>query len=161
MIISFDLDGVLFLNPDTIETEPPLRRPLDRFYPDRLRKGTVKLIHDLQARGFIVWIYTSSYRREFYLRRLFRHYRVKFSRIVNADRHNREVQEHSKVKLPSKLPTWYHISLHIDDEEYVVKEGKSYGFRVLQISGPDPLWAEKVLAEAERVRENEKGLAKA
>ncbi len=161
MIISFDLDGVLFVNPETIETEPPLHKPLDRFYPDRLRKGTVKLIHELQARGFKVWIYTSSYRREFYLRRLFLHYRVKFNRIVNADKHNREVQAYSKVQLPSKLPTRYHISLHIDDEEYVVNTGKTYGFRVLQICGPDPLWTEKVLAEAERVRENEKGLAKA
>lgn len=158
MIISFDLDGVLFVDPKAFETEPPLHFPLDRFYPDRLRKGAVDLIHDLQACGFEVWVYTSSFRSEFYIRALFWHYRISFDGIINGDRHNQEVQANSSVQLPSKMPTRYHISLHVDDEAYVVKTGQTYGFNVLLISGPDPLWAEKVIAEAERIRENEKRL---
>ena len=155
MIISFDLDGVLFVDPKSIETEPALRRPLRRIYPDRLRKGTVRLIHDLQARGFEVWVYTSSFRPELYIRALFWHYRITFDRIINGDKHNREVQANRSVRLPSKMPNWYHISLHIDDEESVGKIGQAYGFNVLLISGQDPLWGEKVIEEAERIRENE------
>ena len=160
MIISFDLDGVLFVDPGTCEIEPPLAWPLGRLYPDRLRKGTVDLIRRLKEQKFEVWIYTSSYRRERYLKGIFWHYHVKFDRIINGFRHEREVQRDKKLRLPSKLPNFYRISLHIDDEEYVVKNGKEYGFSVLRINGPDPLWAEKVLAEANRLREKEIRLKK-
>ena len=82
MIISFDLDGVLFVDPVKYEIEPPLHRPFDRFYPDRLRKGTVDLIHRLKEQKYQVWVYTSSYRRERYIKWLFRHYQVKFENIL-------------------------------------------------------------------------------
>ncbi len=160
MIISFDLDGVLFVGANTFETELPLRYPLTRIYPDRLRKGTVYLINELKSRGFDVWVYTSSYRSELYIRTLFMHYRITFDQIINAVRHNQDIQENSKLLLPSKLPNRYHISLHIDDEEYVVKTGQIYGFNVLRISDPDPLWAEKIIEEAERIRENEARISK-
>ena len=153
MIISFDLDGVLFVNPDHYEIETPLPYPLSRFYPDRLRKGTVDLIHRLKKQNFQVWVYTSSYRRERYIRWLFRHYHVKFDKIINGYVHDREIQRDKKNRLPSKLPNYYRISLHIDDEETVVKNGYTYGFRVLRVSDPDPFWAEKILQEANRIRE--------
>ena len=156
MIISFDLDGVLFVDPDICEIEPPLAYPFSRMYPDRLRKGTVDLIRRLKEQNWEVWVYTSSYRRERYIKWLFRHYHIKFDRIINGFRHDTEVQRDRKLRLPSKLPNFYRINLHIDDEETVVKNGKVYGFHVLQISGPDPLWAEKVLREADRLRNLEK-----
>ena len=152
MIISFDLDGVLFVDPEKYEIEPPLRPPFDRFYPDRLRKGAVDLIHRLQKENFKVWVYTSSYRRERYIRWLFRHYHVKFDKIINGTRHDKEVQRDRKFRLPSKMPNYYQISLHIDDEESVVKNGQFYGFRVFRVSDPDPLWAEKILNEAKKIR---------
>ena len=155
MIISFDLDGVLFVDPDVCETEPPLTFPLNRFYPDRLRKGTVDLIHRLKEQKFEVWVYTSSYRRERYIKWIFWNYHVKFDRIINGTRHEKEVQKDKNLRLPSKMPNFYRISLHIDDEEMVVKNGKAYGFRVYRVSDPDPLWAEKVLQEANRIRDIE------
>ena len=91
MRISFDLDDVLFVSPKSYETEPAPRFPYDRLFPERLRKGTPELIHTLQERGFEVWIYTSSFRSERYLRRLFRLYGIRFDGIVNGERHKREV----------------------------------------------------------------------
>ena len=155
MIISFDLDGVLFVDPNKCEIEPPLHHPFDRLYPDRLRKGTVDLIHRLKEQKIKVWVYTSSFRRERYIRWLFRHYHVKFDRIINGTRHEREVQRDKKQRLPSKMPGYYRISLHIDDEDTVVQNGKDYGFRVFQVSGPDPLWAEKVFPEAKKIQDLE------
>ena len=160
MIISFDLDGVLFVDPHICEIEPPPAFPLSRFYPDRLRKGTVDLIRRLKEQGFDVWVYTSSYRRERYIRWLFRNYHVKFDNIINGTRHDREVQRDKKLRLPSKMPNFYRITLHIDDEETVLRNGRVYGFHVLLVSGPDPLWADKVLAEANRLRDLEKGFRK-
>ena len=39
MRVSFDLDEVLFVSPQTHETEPELPFPLNRIYTERLRKG--------------------------------------------------------------------------------------------------------------------------
>ena len=151
MRISFDLDDVLFVSPLRYETEPALRFPYNRLFPDRLRKGTPELIRKLQKEGHEVWIYTSSYRTERYLKALFRAYGVHFDGIVNGQRHEREVQRGRKDQLPQKLPNFYHISLHIDDEKAVEKNGRLFGFRTLRVYEPDEQWAEKVLAEANRV----------
>lgn len=151
MRISFDLDDVLFVSPLRYETEPALRFPLNKLFPDRLRKGTPELIRALQKAGHEVWIYTSSYRTEKYLKALFRAYGVRFDGIVNAQRHENEVQRGRKDRLPQKLPNFYHISLHVDDEKSVEKNGRLFGFRTLHVFEPDEHWVEKVLAEAERI----------
>lgn len=155
MRISFDLDDVLFVSPDRYETEPALRFPFNRIYTDRLRKGAPELIHRLQEQGFEVWVYTSSYRTLPYIRGLFRAYGVHFDSIVNGYRHEEEVQSKRKQSLPQKMPQFYHISLHIDDEKAVEKNGRIYGFRTYRVFEPDDHWVEKVLNEANRVRDLE------
>jgi hypothetical protein len=157
MKISFDLDEVLFVNEDTYEVEPELRFPLNKMFPERLRKGTPELINELQRRGFEVWVYTSSFRSEAYIKALFRNYGVKFDSIVNGHRHKKEVQGNREATLPQKMPSHYRISLHIDDEEIVVKNARQYGYRVLQVCEPDEHWAEKIINEAERIRKLEEG----
>lgn len=157
MKISFDLDEVLFVSPDNYEVEPELRFPLNKMFPERLRKGTVYLINELQRRGFEVWVYTSSFRSEVYIKSLFRNYNIKFDSIVNGYRHKKEVQGNREMTLPQKMPSHYRISLHIDDEEVVVKNARAYGYRVLQIYEPDPDWTQKILDEAERIRKLEEG----
>lgn len=155
MRISFDLDEVLFVNPQKYATEDALPFPMNRLFPERLRKGTVQLIHTLQQEGFEVWVYTSSFRSAVYIRALFRNYGVRFDGIVNGDRHSREVQAGHSHTLPGKMPGVYRISLHIDDEDSVIQNGKVYGFRTLRVYEPDPGWADKVLAEARRIRKLE------
>ena len=155
MRISFDLDDVLFVSPDRYETEPPLRFPYNRIFTERLRKGTPALIHELQKQGFEVWVYTSSFRTELYIRTLFRAYGIRFDRIVNGYRHQEEVQGNRKQVLPQKMPNFYHISLHIDDEKSVERNGKTYGFRTLRVFEPDEHWTEKILKEANRIRSME------
>ena len=152
MKISFDLDDVLFVPPETYETEPVPRFLPRRLFPERLRKGTPELIRTLQERGYEVWIYTSSHRTERYLRTLFRAYGIRFNGIVNAMRHEREVQRARKERLPQKLPNYYRIALHIDDEKAIRDNSVQYGYRTFCVREPDAHWAEKVLREAERVR---------
>ena len=152
MRVSFDLDDVLFVSPDKYETEPLPRAPFDRLFIERVRKGTPELIRELQKEGFEVWIYTSSFRSERYLRALFRCYGIHFDQIVNAQRHLREVQRDRKQILPQKMPNYYRISLHVDDETAIHENGRLYGFRTLKVYEPDEHWAEKVLEEARRIR---------
>lgn len=159
MKISFDLDEVLFVDPKTFETEPPLRFPLNRLFIERLRKGTVDLIHELQKQGFEVWVYTSSFRADVYIKTLFRHYGVKFDGIINGYRHMDEVQKNRKEVMPQKMPGFYRISLHVDDEDAIIANGRTYGFKVLRVCEPDEHWTEKVIAEANRIRKLEQDAA--
>lgn len=155
MRVSFDLDEVLFVSPETHKTEPALHFPWNRIYKERLRLGTPELIHTLQSMGYEVWVYTSSFRTEKYIARLFKHYGVAFDGIINATRHLREAQAGRSSTLPQKLPSHYRISLHVDDEAIVVNLGRQYGYNVIQIDAPDDGWKEKIIAKAEEIRHRE------
>ena len=152
MRVSFDLDEVMFVSPDTHKTEPALRFPLNRIYKERLRLGTPELINRLQEIGYEVWVYTSSFRSEHYIRSLFRFYGVKFDGIINGTRHLKEVQRDNATILPQKVPSRYRISLHVDDESVICSQGKQYGFEAYQLDAPDDEWKEKVIARAEEIR---------
>ena len=155
MRVSFDLDEVLFVSPKTHKTEPLLPFPLRNFFRERLRLGTPALIHTLQGMGYEVWVYTSSFRSEGYIRHLFRCYGVKFDGIVNGERHLREVQCDRKERLPQKVPSHYRISLHVDDESVIVTSGRQMGFNVYQLDAQDDNWKEKVIARADEIRRRE------
>lgn len=152
MRVSFDLDEVLFVNPGTHKTEPALKFPFNKIFKERLRLGTVDLIRRLQSEGFEVWVYTSSFRTETYIRTLFRLYGVRFDDIVNGTRHLREVQGNRKETLPQKLPSRYRISLHIDDETVICTSGKAYGFNVYQLNAQDDTWEEKIMERVKTIR---------
>ena len=152
MRVSFDLDEVLFVSPKTHKTEPALPFPLRNLFPERLRLGTPELIWELQIQGYEVWIYTSSFRSEGYIRRLFRCYGVRLDGIVNGDRHLKEVQRDNKTVLPQKLPNRYRISLHIDDEAVICTAAGQYGFRAYQLNAQDDDWKEKIIEQADKIR---------
>lgn len=152
MRVSFDLDEVLFVLPETHKTEPALIFPLNKIFRERLRLGTPDLIRELQALGYEVWVYTSSFRSESYIKWLFRFYGVRFDGIVNGDRHLKEVQRKNKTILPQKLPNRYRISLHIDDESIVCSLGRQYGYHAYQLEAQDDDWKEKIIARAAEVK---------
>lgn len=152
MIVSFDLDDTLFVSPLTHETEKALSFPFNRLYREQLRKGTISLIHQLQSQGDKVYVYTTSYRSESYIRNLFHHYGIQFDRIINGAVHEKEVQGKKSEAMPSKYPSRYRIDLHIDDDKSVMENGKIYGFRVFLIGGQDDAWTAKILMELERIR---------
>ncbi|MBR2281248.1 MAG: HAD family hydrolase [Spirochaetales bacterium] len=156
MRVSFDLDEVIFVSPEDHKTEPPLRFPFNRIFRERVRLGAPALVKELRSQGYEVWVYTSSYRSTRYIRRLFRLYGMRLDGIVNAQRHNREVQGNRTEPMPTKMPSHYRISLHIDDESVFAAYGKEYGFDVFPLKAQDDDWAEKVIVRARQVRERQK-----
>lgn len=155
MRVSFDLDEVFFVSPQTHKTEPPLPFPLRNLFKERLRLGTPEVINRLQDLGYEVWVYTSSFRSEAYIRRLFRLYGVRFDGIVNGTRHLKEVQRNNRETLPQKLPNRYRISLHIDDEEIICSSAGQFGFRAYQLNAQDDDWGQKIIEQADRIRKLE------
>ena len=152
MRVSFDLDEVLFVSEHTHKTEPPLRFPLNKIYKERLRQGTPELIHRLQQLGYEVWVYTSSFRTEGYIKGLFRCYGIRFDGIVNGHRHLKEVQFGHRETLPQKLPNHYRITLHVDDEMVICSLGPQYGFRTYHLDAQDDEWVEKIIQRAESAK---------
>lgn len=154
MTVSFDLDETLFIDPEKISAEPELRFPLNRIYKDRLRAGTVELLCGLNRDNIQVWIYTTSYRSERYIKHLFAHYGIKIDKIINGQRHMSEIQGDRPYTMPSKYPSRYRIDLHVDDEISVYQNGIAYGFRVYLIKENDAHWVTKIRKEIERIRAN-------
>ncbi|MBQ7776710.1 MAG: HAD family hydrolase [Lachnospiraceae bacterium] len=152
MRVSFDLDDTLFVSPDNFKTEKELRFPFNKIYKERLRLGTIKLFQYLKELGTEVWIYTTSYRSEGYIRGLLRRYGLKPDAVVNGERHAREVQGSKGETMPSKYPGKYRIDLHIDDDVSVAQNGRTYGFKVFIIGEQDDAWVEKIIKEVERIR---------
>ncbi len=103
--------------------------------------------HDIE-----LWIYTTSYRSESYIRKLFKHYGIKVDSVVNGHRHAREVQGSKKEAMPSKYPGRYRIDLHIDDDISVAQNGRIYGFDVFIVGEQDDDWDKKIIQEIERKR---------
>ncbi len=157
MRVSFDLDEVLFVSENTHKTEPALIFPLNKIYKERLRLGTPKLINKLQELGYEVWVYTSSFRSESYIKTLFRLYGVHFDGIVNGNRHLKEVQRDNPTILPQKVPSFYRISLHIDDESIICTLGRQYGFNTYQLDAQDDDRAEKIIQRAGEIRNRLEG----
>lgn len=152
MIVSFDLDDTLFVSENAFKTERAPLFPLRLIYQERLRLGTVELMKYIRREGIGLWIYTTSYRSERYIRSLFRCYGIKLDRIINGERHAKEVQAGRAEGMPSKYPSKYRIDLHIDDDISVAQNGKIYGFSVLLVKDQDDAWTEKIKKEIARIR---------
>ncbi len=152
MRISFDLDEVLFVYPKTHKTENAPYFPFNLFFKERLRYGTPELINALQELGFEVWVYTSSFRTESYIRTLFFLYGVTFDGIINGSRHLREVQRNKSNIMPQKVPSYYHISLHVDDERVICSQGRHAGFYTYHLDEEEPEWVENIIAYALEIR---------
>ena len=152
MIVSFDLDDTLFVSPESFQVEHELSFPFNRIYRERLRLGTIELMTWLREQGIHIWIYTTSFRTERYIRRLFNHYGIKLDSVVNGYRHAKEVQAGKTEAMPSKYPGKYRIDLHIDDDISVAKNGQTYGFKVFIVGEDDDLWVKKLEDEIQIIR---------
>ena len=152
MIVSFDLDDTLFVPEGKFETEKQPRFPWNLIYRERLRFGTVELMKWIRSQGIGLWIYTTSFRSQGYIRGLFKCYGIRLDQIVNGERHAKEVQAGRREAMPSKYPGKYKIDLHIDDDISVAQNGRMLGFRVALVGGPEDGWTERIREEINRVR---------
>ena len=155
MIVSFDLDDTLFVSDKNFKTEPPLKFPMCMIYKEKLRAGTVALMKYICRQNIKLWIYTTSYRSERYIRGVFRCYGIKLDNVINGEKHKKEVQSDRAEVMPSKYPSKYRIDLHIDDDISVLQNGKIYGFHVFLVGQQDDDWVEKIIKEIERIKSME------
>ena len=156
--ISFDVDETLVCHCAEVPTEEGVfPRLIHRWFGEPLRHGACSLIRELRRRGCSVWIYTTSGRTPFYIRRWLLLYGIRVDGIVNSERHRHGLARHGFSRLPSKYPPAFGIHLHVDDSEGVRMEGDAHGFRVVVVRPEDERWAQRVLdavAQAQAARES-------
>jgi hypothetical protein len=144
--ISFDIDDTLACHHGHLVAETSrVPAAIHRWLGEPLRVGSRALIRELRRRGCSIWIYTSSDRSPFYIRRWLLLHGIRVDGIVNNERHRRGLATHGFSNSPSKFPPAFGIDLHVDDSEGVQMEGEAHGFRVVVVHPGDENWTEKVL----------------
>ena len=149
MWISFDLDDTLICYQPGSLYEPN-RVPwwLRRWIREPLRLGARTLLRDLIAQGHEVWVYTTSNRPPREIAWWLWCYGVRVSGVINQSKHESVCGRRG----PSKDPSRFGISLHIDDSWGVWLENR-HGAPVCVVSPDDTSWADRVRdAVARRVR---------
>lgn len=144
--VSFDIDDTLACHPCHSAAEKNrLPAVIHRWLGEPLRVGTRALIRELRRRGCSIWIYTSSGRTPFYIRRWLLLHGIHIDGVVNSERHRHGLAVHGFSNAPSKFPPAFGIDLHVDDSEGVLMEGNTHGFRVVVVRPDDVHWAQRVL----------------
>lgn len=142
MRIAFDLDNTLI----RCEYDFPLEKPARRLWTkllggESLRQGIGELVAHCRQYGWEVWVYTTSYRSAWHIRKLFWLHGISLDGVVNQQRHDRQAQARC-----TKHPPSFGIDLLIDDSEGVRIEAQRHNFRMLVVSPSDDQWVEKVKA---------------
>ncbi len=151
MRISFDLDDTLICYQPGTPCEPRPAWYWRLLVPrEPLRAGARELLQTLCARGWELWVYTTSHRSRGSVRRWLRAHGVRVAGVINQDVHDRRLRE--ATGRPSKNPRAFGIDLHVDDSDGVRVEGERHDFRVVVVAPGDGDWAEKVLAAADGLR---------
>ena len=152
MRISFDVDDTLVCYGDEVAYEPSrvplLLRP---WFTEPLRAGAPDLMRELIRDGHEVWIYTTSLRDPWHMKRWLGFYGVRITDVINDTIHMAYLKKHGYQRGPSKLPSAWRIDLHVDDSEGVQWEGNEHGFSVVVVAPDDPDWAQKVRTAVARL----------
>lgn len=141
--VAFDLDEVLYATGDCPSDEAP-GFPWSAITPEKLIKGAAVLIHELQGKGYDVWVYTASFKSERYLRFLFKGYKIKLDGVVNSVALKKQ-QKGEVSKIKEAMKNKYTTTLHIDRDHllYVDRVTKNYDYLSLKCENIN--WASKVI----------------
>lgn len=147
-VLAFDLDGTLIPQdaPFSSGLEPTgwVARLLGA---EPLRAGTSELFRALRGRGCRLWVYTSSLRSPWSIRRTFAAHGLWLDGVVNDLQHN-EAERRAEARWPRKFPPGFGIDLLVDDAEHIALLGRRHGFRVLRVEAHDVGWVEAVIDAA-------------
>ena len=143
MRVAFDLDNTLIRNDFDFPLAPAQRPFLQKlFQTESLRLGVRELFFFCRKQGWEVWIYTTSYRSPFYIRKMLWVYNLRVDGIVNQTRHTQRVRVKS-----TKHPPTFGIQVLIDDSRGVQLEGEQFGFSVIQLDPQNANWVKTVQSQ--------------
>lgn len=146
MRISFDIDNTLIPYVDDFEVTP-----VNIFWKligvESLREGTKELFQTLQNQGHEIWIYTSSHRSLFSLKKTFLLNGLNPKGYINGKRSEQYLKKYACDA--SKNPKLFGIDLHVDDSEGVRMEGNEYEFETIIVHPKNKNWVTEILQHIE------------
>jgi hypothetical protein len=151
MRIAFDLDDTLIPGEFPFPTEPAPQGLLARWFAQEpLRLGTVELLTELARQGHEVCIYTTSLRRCFAVKMLFRAYGIPIRRVINEDVHQRAVRRLGDVyTVCTKYPPAFGIDVLVDNSQIVHLEADAFAYSMILVRPDDADWVRTVRTRLE------------
>ncbi len=143
--VTLDLDEVVFRPAGDDGMEKSLPFPLRNIYKQRLRRGIPALFHDLNKKGYDIWVYTAGYYSADYIQRLFRKYGVHVTGAVTGTGRKTSDAGAVRKELEALITAKYPETVHIDDEAVLrifsrTKQVEEYGLG----QGPEA-WSKRVI----------------
>ena len=133
--IAFDLDNTLIRSTYPFPLEPRGGLFSALLGGEELRLGTKEIFAYCQENNWQTWVYTTSFRSSFSIRKTFWRYGITLSGVINQTLHNKIVAIQA-----TKYPPAFGLDLLIDDSEGVQLEGKKHLFPVIVVKPEDRDW---------------------
>jgi hypothetical protein len=141
MRVAFDLDNTLIRCGYEFPLEQPKRRVWARLLGgELLRQGIIELADYCSRHNWEVWVYTTSFRSSWYIRKIFWLHGIHLRGVINQARHKQQV-----TLSCTKHPPSFGIDLLIDDSEGVRIEAERHSFSMLVVHPEDKAWVQKVI----------------
>ena len=154
--VTLDLDEVVFRPEGDPCTEKKLRFPLNRFYRERLRAGIPALFHDLNAKGYDIWVYSAQYYSMEYVKLLFRHYHVRVTGIVTGTARKYPKGAGSGKEIEKMVTARYRTTLHIDNNLVLRTSTDSTEFEEYRVNDAGSGWAREIMEIIGKMNQHEK-----
>lgn len=139
MVASFDLDEVLLAG-DSEPSGKDLPFPLNKIFPQRVRKNTGALVKELRKMGFAIWIYTGDYHDNTYLKTMLALHGIRVDGIVSGLKRKK-----SGSTLRQAFSKKYCVSVHVDNESVLMVNTRSMDY-VTETLPKKAFWAVETLA---------------
>ena len=153
---AFDLDEVLLRSPDDPYLEKPLPAPWNKTYKERIRLGVPALFHELEKRGYDIWLYSMGYPSVDAVQDYFQLYHVNVTGVIAAvGRRNWS----GRADLEQMIQGKYRSTLHIDNDMVLQVSRDTKTHREYALSGAPEAWSQDILAVLDEIDKEAGGQA--
>ena len=143
--ISFDLDGTLLCKENAPHSDRDLPPLVSHSRTEFLRRGVAPILRAWASEGVQLWIYTESLRGRSPVLAWFAALQIPIAGMVNRQLHEAEWQRRGAPNpCPRKFPPWFGISVHVDNDPEIQREGLALGYRVILVSQDAPDFARQL-----------------
>ena len=149
--VTLDLDEVVFCEDSVVPAEAPLRFPLNRFYPERIRKGVPALLHYFNEHDYDVWVYTSRLCSMEYIKYLFKRRGVRLTGVLTGSGRTAASRADELQEITDLLNTKYASTIHIDNSMLLRTFSGSKECDVYALSGSPETWSREALDAFEKM----------
>lgn len=150
---AFDLDEVLLRSPDDPYLETPLPAPWNKTYKERIRLGVPALFHELEKRGYDIWLYSMGYPSVDALQDYFHLYHVNVTGVIAAVGKRRSA---GGSELENLIQGKYRTTLHIDNDMVLQIGRDTKTHQEYTISGKPETWSQEIIDVLEKIDREEK-----